>query len=75
MAAEFPFADRRQRPRVMGAAAASSLGRAVTRPDAASVAPSPHRIDPTRAVARGRSYVDFATVPGGSSFPHRDVLG
>ena len=38
-------------------------------------APSPHRIDPTRAVVRGRSYVDIATVPGGLSLPHRDVLG
>jgi len=71
MAAEFPFADRRQRPTVMGAAAVTShQGDAVARQDA----PSPHRIDPTRAVVRGRSYVDIATVPGGSSLPHRDVL-
>jgi len=72
MADGFPFSDRRKRPTVMGTAAASShQGPTVAGRDA----PSPHRIDPTRAVVRGRSYVDFATVPGGPGLPHRDVLG
>ena len=71
MATGFPFGDRRQRPTVMGAAAAPSHP-ATT---AASAALLLHHIDPTRAPARGRSYVDIATVPGGSSLPHRDVLG
>lgn len=69
MATGFPFSDRRQRPCVMGAA--------VVFPDAprADVAPAQNHIEPIRAPARGRSYVDIATVPGGLSLPHRDVLG
>ena len=69
MATGFPFSDRRQRPCGMGAA--------VVFPNTprADIAPAQDHIDPTRAPARGRSYVDIATVPGGLSLPHRDVLG
>lgn len=72
MATGFPFSDRRQRPEVMGAGrAASHAGPFIERP-----APSQdHQHDPARAHARGRSYVDFASVPGGQNRPHRDVLG
>jgi len=73
MAAGFPFVDRRQRPCVMGAATAPD--RPARQSGTASATPSQHRIDPARASARGRSYVDIASVPGGPSLPHRDVLG
>lgn len=70
MATGFPFNDRRQRPEVMGAAA-SQPGPLIERP----ALPRDHQYDPARARARGRSYVDFASVPGGQNRPHRDVLG
>ena len=70
MATGFPFNDRRQRPEVMGAAA-SQPGPLIERP----ALPRDHQHDPARAHARGRSYVDFASVPGGQNRPHRDVLG
>ena len=70
MATGFPFNDRRQRPEVMGAAA-SQPGPLIERP----ALPRDHQYDPARADARGRSYVDFASVPGGQNRPHRDVLG
>lgn len=70
MATGFPFNDRRQRPEVMGAAA-SQPGPLIERP----TLPQDHQHDPARAHARGRSYVDFASVPGGQNRPHRDVLG
>jgi len=72
MATKFPFNDRRQRPEVMGARpAASQAGPFIERP----ALPQDHQHDPARAHARGRSYVDFASVPGGQNRPHRDVLG
>lgn len=80
MATGFPFNDRRQRPEVMGAAASWS-SRAPGdmhrgRPQAEPVAPAPfHQHDPTRVQARGRSYVDIASVTDGPRRPHRDVLG
>lgn len=72
MATGFPFNGRRQRPEVMGAGpAVSQAGPLIER-----AAPAQdHQHDPARAHARGRSYVDFATVPGGPNCPHRDVLG
>lgn len=68
MAMGFPFSDRRQRPTVMGTAASVPARPRVD-------TPAHHRIDPARTSVRGRSYVDIATVPGGPSLPHRDVLG
>lgn len=72
MATGFLFNDRRQRPEVMGAGpAASQSGPFIERPAHSQ----DHQHDPARADARGRSYVDFASVPGGQNRPHRDVLG
>ncbi|WP_396615405.1 hypothetical protein ACHZ97_14005 [Lysobacter soli] len=72
MATGFPFNDRRQRPEVMGVGpAASQAGPFIERPALSQ----DHQHDPARARARGRSYVDFASVPGGQNRPHRDVLG
>ena len=70
-----PFGDRRQRPCVMGNAAAPADRSTDRGTHAGSAAPSQDHIDPVRASARDRSYVDIASVPGGPSLPHRDVLG
>jgi len=68
----FPFGDRRQRPTVMGPAAAPSHPVAGI---ATPAAPSNDHIDPARASAHGHSYVDIAPVPGHSRLVRRDVLG
>ena len=75
MATGFPFGDRRQRPCVMGLADAFARPAPANGLSADRAATSQDHIDPARACARGRSYVDIATVPGGASLPHRDVLG
>lgn len=77
MATGFPFNDRRQRPEVMGSGACVHRTPGTTQvetPDA-TAATSHHTIHPARAFACGRSYVDIASVTGGPSLPHRDVLG
>jgi len=77
MATGFPFNDRRQRPEVMGAGARvhRATGETPSETPDANAASSHHTIHPARAFACGRSYVDIASVTGGPSLPHRDVLG
>ena len=76
MATGFPFGDRRQRPCVIGAAAMPARqGASANGPNPDNATPSPDHIDPIRASARDRSYVDIASVTGGPGLLHRDVLG